>query len=250
MGKKSGYSKTYRLFTVWLLLHFLLFFLLFYPLFLFYLAKPSRYPKAHRLRRIWGQYILFFSGIRVTTEYEEELDPDQTYILAPNHSSYLDIPAITVGIPIYFNFMAKDELRKVPLFGHFFKTIDIAVDRKKAVAAHRAFLEAGNRIDQGVSLCLFPEGTIPPNAPDLGRFKDGAFRLAIEKQIPIVPITQPDNHYRLPDDGSLTGTPGKMRVFVHRPIQTVGLKLEDLDQLKKEVFSIIESKLAEYANHE
>src|SRR5690606_35170599 len=134
-----------------------------------------------------------------------------------NHSSYVDIPAITVMMPLYFNFMAKDELRKVPIFGIFFSTIDISVQRKNAVAAHNAFKKAGERLKRGTSMCLFPEGTITASAPKLEPFKDRAYRLAIEHQVPILPNTPPDNGKRLPD-GKLFCTPSKIRMFVHRPI--------------------------------
>ncbi len=248
MGKSAGYPAYRKLWAIWFLIHFLLFFLPLYPLFYLLLSREAWYPKAHALRKAWGRYILFMAGMRPQVEWEEQIDLDQVYVLAPNHSSYIDIPAITVMLPHYFIFMAKDELRKIPLFGRFFKTIDIAVDRKKIKASHRAFLEAGARIANGTSVCVFPEGTIPQSAPELGRFKDGAFKLAIEKQVPLLPITLPDNHYRLPDDGSLTAKAGKMRMYVHRPIPTAGLKVEDLPELKQQVFRIIEAKLEEYAS--
>ncbi len=249
MARSEGYPKYYLIYSGWLLLHFLGFFLLTYPLLRYYLANPKRYPKAHKLRIAWGRYIFFLGGIRMEVIEEEPLDSKQVYVIAPNHSSYIDIPAITLGFPYYFNFMAKDELRRIPLFGIIFQTIDIAVDRKKAIAAHRAFLEAGNRLKHGTSLCVFPEGTIHAEAPALQRFKDGAFRLAIDNQVAIVPVSLPDNHYRLPDDGTWRFKPGKIRVYIHRPIPTTGLKPDDANDLKQQVFRIIESKLAEHASN-
>lgn len=242
-------SFLHYLWAVWLAIHFLVFFLPAYPLFRLFLARERYYPLAHRLRRSWGRYILFMTGIRTEVEFETALDPDKVYLFAPNHSSYLDIPAITVMMPGYFAFMAKMELARIPLFGIFFRSIDIAVNRKSAFDAHRSFLEAGKKVDKGISLCLFPEGTIPPDAPKLGRFKDGPFRLAIEKGVEIVPVTLPDNYKRLPDKGGFYGSPGRMRMYVHRPISTTSLKSEDIDRLKQEVFSIIESKLVFYAHN-
>lgn len=237
------------LWAIWLAIHFLLFFIFTFPLFYLLLARKAWYPLAHQLRRIWGAYIMAMMGIYWKVEFEEKLDPKKTYVFAPNHSSYIDIPALAVLLPGYFSFMAKSELSKIPLFGVFFGTIDIAVNRKSAIQAHKAFQEAGERLEHGISICLFPEGTIPKSAPALGKFKDGPFRLAIEKGVEIVPITLPDNHLRLPDKGSFYATPGKMRMFVHRPISAAGLKLEDTDSLKQEVYRIIETKLASYAHH-
>ena len=237
------------LWAVWLGIHFLLFFLLSYPVFRILLSREKRYDAAHKLRVIWGKYILFMTGIRWKVEFESPLDPEQTYLFAPNHSSYLDIPSVAVMIPGHLAYMAKSELARIPLFGVFFRTIDIGVNRKSAIQSHKAFLEAGRRLQEGTSLVLFPEGTIPKEAPKLGKFKDGPFRLAIENGVPLVPVTLPDNHKRLPDQGKFVGSPGKMRMFVHRPISTAGLKPEDADALKQQVFFIIESKLSEYADN-
>lgn len=232
----------------WLAIHFIVGFLLVIPFLYITLSRPAWYPAAHRLRKWWGAYILFMVGVRWKVEFEVPLEPGKTYIFAPNHSSYLDIPSVTVMLPGYFSFMAKAELAKIPLFNVFFGTIDIGVNRKNAFQAHKSFIEAGNRLANGTSICLFPEGTIPACSPELARFKDGPFRLAIENGIEIVPITLPDNHLRLPDQGSFYGTPGKMRMYVHRPIPAAGLKLEDTAALKQEVYRIIESKLAFYAH--
>lgn len=238
------------LWGIWLAIHFLLFFLLAYPLFYFFLSNKKRYPKAHQLRKIWGIYILTLAGIRTKVEFEVPLEKGKTYVYAPNHSSYLDIPSMAVMMPGYMVFLAKAELAKVPLFKIFFHTIDIAVERKSAVKAHKAFQEAENRLKEGSSLVVFPEGTIPADAPHLGKFKDGPFRLAIENNVELVPVTMPDNHLRMPDKGGFFVYPGKMRMFVHRPIPVSGLKSDDIPALKQEVYRIIESKLAEYAHHE
>ena len=80
--------------------------------------------------------------------------------------------------------MGKAELRKVPLFRKFFDRMNIPVNRKSVLDSHRAFMRAGSDIDKGISVALFPEGTIHHNGPVIGRFKNGPFRLAIEKQIP------------------------------------------------------------------
>lgn len=90
-------------------------------------------------------------------------------------------------IPEYFLFMGKYELLRWPLFNMFFKDMNIAVNRGSHVEAAKAFRRAANALDRGTSLALFPEGTIPVFTPRLKPFKDGAFKLAIEKQVPIVP---------------------------------------------------------------
>ncbi|MFY0643393.1 MAG: 1-acyl-sn-glycerol-3-phosphate acyltransferase [Bacteroidia bacterium] len=229
--------------AVYFLICFILFFLIFYPAFVILLAKESRYPAAHKLRRIWGRIIMFISGLRPSTTYEEKLDPNKTYIFTPNHFSYLDILSANVQMPFYFNFMAKSELGKIPLFKVFFNTIDIPVERSTLSGARKALQGARERLAKGVSLLNFPEGGIGEIVPKMSRYKMGAFKLAIEQNVDIVPITIIDNWKRMPSGGLADGgSPGKMRMHVHRPIPTSNLKDGDEEMLANEVYRIIEEK--------
>jgi len=97
---------------------------------------------------------------------------------------------------------------------------------------------------------IFPEATIHMQVPKLGRFKDGAFKLAIEKQIDILPVTIIGNWIILPDKGKFHFRPGKVIQYVHEPISTKGMTIENTEELKQKVYSIIESKLAEYGYFE
>jgi 1-acyl-sn-glycerol-3-phosphate acyltransferase len=173
---------------------------------------------------------------------EHRLSRKKKYVFVPNHSSYLDIVTCACLLPGTISFMAKQELRNVPLFGIFFRTIDIPVNRKSNAASHRAFLEAGKRLAKGMNILIFPEGTIPAHTPELGRFKIGAFRLAIEQGAEIVPVSIPDNYRRLPD-GKFTAFPGKMRMTIHRPLPSAHLNPADAEALKDEVYRIIEEAL-------
>jgi 1-acyl-sn-glycerol-3-phosphate acyltransferase len=189
---------------------------------------------------------MFLTGIIPKVEFEQVLDRKGTYIFAPNHFSYLDILSVNVLIPVYFNFMAKHSLNKIPLFNIFFRTIDIPVDRASNKSSHRAFTKAGQRLQQGTSLLLFPEGKIGSMVPQMSHFKLGAFRLAIENGVPIVPVTILDNHQRMPDDGmTVGGSPGRMRIYVHKPLSVDGLTVQDARRLSEEVFNIINQKLKE-----
>ena len=145
--------------------------------------------------------------------------------------------------------MAKIELAHVPVFGIFFRTIDIAVDRKNPRHAAKAYQRAVNQLKKEKrSIVIFPEGTIPGHTPKLGRFKDGAFKLAIETQTPILPVTIINNWKILPDNGKFRFRPGRVLQYVHQPISTEGLTLEDLPALKQQVHDIIANKLAEYGH--
>jgi 1-acyl-sn-glycerol-3-phosphate acyltransferase len=229
--------------ALWFLLFFILFFILFYIPFLILLSNPKWYPYAHNLRKVWAYCITYPSGLWPTVSFEAEFDTNKTYIFCSNHFSYLDIIITNMLLPGYFNFIAKDELRKIPLFGIFFRTIDISVDRSSIRHSHNALQEANRRIKEGTSILIFPEGGIKKDVPLLAPFKSGAFKLAIENQIPIIPITILDNWKRMPGGGIDNGlTPGRMRMVVHREVNTVGLNVDQKDELKEKVFSIIDEE--------
>ena len=126
--------------------------------------------------------------------------------------------------------------------------MNILVDRQSIIGSHRAFKRAADDIDKGISIAIFPEATIPECSPQMSRFKNGAFKLAIEKQIPIVPVVFLDNWRLLPDTSGkwCKGGPGTSRVIVHEPVSTEGLTENDLNQLKSDVFEIIQKTLKEY----
>ena len=94
-------------------------------------------------------------------------------------------------------------------------------------------------------MVIFPEGTISNVVPQLIKFKDGPFRLAIEKQIDILPVTIIGNWNILPDQGYFEGKPGNAYQYIHKPISTVGLTFDDLDMLKEKVYRVIDNKLKE-----
>ena len=232
--------------AVYFLLCFVILFLILYPLFLILLSNKKWYPRAHALRRFWGRTLMFISGLFPSTTYEVKPKKDQTYIFTPNHFSYLDILSVNVQMPYYFNFMAKSELGNIPLFKIFFRTIDVPVERNSISGAKIAYKLANERLAEGTSLLNFPEGGIGSTVPIMRNFKLGAFKMAIENGIAIVPITIADNWKRMPSGGlDGGGTPGKMRMYVHRPIDTSNLKLGDEEALASKVYRIIEDKFNE-----
>lgn len=217
-----------------------------YPLFFILLLRKEWFPLVMKLKRFWGRLILFNVGITYEVTYEEPLNPSKTYVFCPNHTSYLDVILSYLVIPNYFHYLAKIELAQAPLFGIFFKRrMDIAFDRKSIKASHKAFLRAGEDLDKEISIAVFPEGTISPQAPSLLRFKNGPFRMAIEKQVPIVPVTFKNNWLILPDGDEKGGQPGKAIVIVHKPIPTKGLSEKDIEHLKERVYNIIQKELSD-----
>lgn len=144
--------------------------------------------------------------------------------------------------------MGKAELLNIPLFNIFFKRMNIPVNRGSITASHKAFERAMSDIDKNIGIAVFPEGTIPACSPSLGPFKNGAFRLAIEKQIPVVPITFLDNWKIFPDAPCehFLVRPGLSRVIMNEPIPTTGLTEDDVTSLRQKVHDIIASNLEQY----
>lgn len=144
--------------------------------------------------------------------------------------------------------MGKEDLLENPVTGIFFRTIDIPVNRDSKMSSFRAFKKAKENLLAGMSLIIFPEGKIGDDYPPvLHEFKSGPFRLAIELNIPIVPVTSINTWKVMWDDGSLYGSkPGICDIYVHKPIETKHLNVQDADQLRMTVYGIIQQKLNKY----
>ena len=125
-----------------------------------------------------------------------------------------------------------------------YRNIHITLDRDRIKSRYKALGKCARELDEGHNLVIFPEGGIASkNPPEMARFKDGAFRLAIEKQIPIVPITIPYNWILLPDDGKLLLKRHKNLIIFHDPIETKGMQIDSLEILKSKVYQIIDQEL-------
>ena len=238
------------LWKLFFILNFALGLILLYPIFFVLLSKRNWFPIAFKLKKIWARWILTVPGILIDIKRETPAESlPQPAVYCANHASYLDISIGYILIPQYFVFMGKQELDKAPLFRIFFKRMNILVDRSSNMSSHRAFVRAGKEIDRGHSTFLYPEGGISSNGRLRG-FKNGAFKLAIEKQVPIVPITYLNNWKILQNGGFFksTGKPGISKVVVHKPISTIGLTENDLIPLRTKVHEIIRLELEKYNN--
>lgn len=231
-----------KIWLAWAGLWFALIFLLLWPLFWLFLSHKYLYPLAHMLRRVWGVATCIPALLIPVIKYEGRIPRNRKIIYCANHCSYLDILTCGTYLPGFNFFMAKMELGKVPLFRKWFQTLDVPVQRESLRSSHAAFHKAAEKMDMGANMIIFPEGRIPDDTPRLHRFKPGAFRLAIQQQAVIVPVTLPDNHHRM-DVHAWIAAPGRMRMIIHRPVDTAGLKAEDADALQEEVFRIIEHQL-------
>lgn len=228
----------------WFLAVFLLSFLLLFPFF-YITIKTKKLDTAFKLKRIWSICITYGSGIIPKITYYNNYKIPQPCIVVSNHTSYLDIVLSTLYINHLALYMAKSELLNVPLLNIFFKGMDIPVNRSSKVNAHKAFVKAGEELDTGKSIIIYPEGTIPATNGKMIAFKNGAFKLAIEKQVPIQPIVYLNNWHLLQNGGYFksNGRPGIAKILVLPSIETKGMTDADVNSLKNNVFELINSKL-------
>lgn len=218
-------------------------FLLMMPLFIVLIQKEKWHFLALKLNKLWAK--AFFASIFIPYEIElrGELREDQRYIICANHFSYLDIPTLGLS-PINFKFMGKDSLSNVPLFGYMFKKLHITVNRSDFRHRYKAYEKAKEALDKGFNLAIYPEGGMrTKNPPTMAAFREGPFRIAIERQIPIVPVTIPYNWIILPDDDKFLLRWHKAKMIFHEPVETKGLNKEDVDKLKERVYTIIDTEL-------
>ena len=231
------------LWRIWFYLMMGLPILLMFPFLVISILKEKWYPYFFVMARIWAKSILFTTGFYYKITQDQRLDTNSSYMFVANHTSMTDIMLMLAVIPKPFVFVGKKELVKIPLFGFFYKRTCILVDRGNAKSRQAVFDHAQKRINQGLSICIFPEGGVPyDESIVLDDFKDGAFRLAIEHNLPIVPLTFPDNKKRF-SYTFFSGSPGKMRAKILPIIHTQGKTLGDKNDLKQQARKMILSAL-------
>jgi 1-acyl-sn-glycerol-3-phosphate acyltransferase len=188
------------------------------------------------IARAWARMLLRVSFVRLEIEGLEKVDPNGSYVFVANHLSYMDTPCILASIPVQFRFMAKKGLFKIPFLGyHLSRAGHIAVPRDNPREAIRAMAEAGKVIrDKGISVLIFPEGGRSADAK-LKPFKEGAFYIAINAGVPVVPVALAGSEKILPF-GSGTVSPGHVRLRIGEPISTAGMTAKDRGALAQRLY--------------
>jgi len=213
-----------------------------FPILIIVISREEWYPKFFKLARFWATFIMYGMGFKPKIYKDENPSKKKSYMFIANHTSMADIMLMLYVVKNPFVFVGKKELAKIPLFGFFYKRTCILVDRSDAKSRQAVFRSAQKRLKNGLSVCIFPEGGVPDEHVILDDFKDGAFRLAINHNIPIVPLIFPDNKKRF-SFTFFSGSPGIMRVKIHSFLSTNGLKIEDTQKLKSQSREIILNEL-------
>ncbi|MFK7900908.1 MAG: lysophospholipid acyltransferase family protein [Cyclobacteriaceae bacterium] len=240
-------KKTYAIYAG--ILYVVSFIPLFIPIVFFGSFKKTKFI-AHRINVFTSFFTFFFTPIIYKREYRFKPSKKEQYVYCSNHTSFMDIPLLFLTLPGFVNIMGKSTIGSWPLFGIMYKQLYILVNRKSKTGRFQALQDAKDTVADGRSMIIFPEGTIPnENAPNMINFKDGAFKVAIANQIPIIPITIPFNWKKLPGIGAKEGLSlGKVKIIVHEPIVTKGMTESDVRGLKDQTFNIIDSELKKQNN--
>ena len=213
-----------------------------YPLFLVVLISPALKKLSFKLFIFWSwlMRILCFYPIKKITKSPL---PEGPYIVVANHASYLDIFILYSILPKSpFVFLGKSEILKYPILRTYFKNLNIPVYRNDRTKAGQSYVAATKAIEDGWSLVIFPEGTIPDDhAPRMIPFKAGAFKLAKTLDIPILPLTFLDNYKLFSDPTNILGParPGLSRICIHPLITREEIRAASIKEMSDHCFSII-----------
>lgn len=225
-----------KIYTLWVLIVFTVFMIILLPgiLIPFLLGRKFSWI-GYTFLWIWSWIFSMLTFIRYDFNGREKIHRGTSYIYVSNHTSFLDIPGIRLMIPGEFRPIAKKELLKIPIFGFIVKAATVVVDRSNAQSRKKSMDTLLETLKGGISILVFAEGTQNRTKEILQPFKDGAFRIAVDSQLPIVPLVVIGAGPLMPP-GTLTIKPGKINVIAGDPISVEGLTTNDVQALKQKVF--------------
>jgi 1-acyl-sn-glycerol-3-phosphate acyltransferase len=202
----------------------------------------------YRFLKIWSWIFSMLTFIRYTFYGRENFRKGQSYIYVSNHTSFLDIPGICLTIPGEFRPLAKKELKKIPVFGWIAQSAAVIVDRSSGESRKKSMDQLKKILLNGLSILIFAEGTQNRTKEILQPLKDGAFRIAIDTQQPILPMVVVGAGPLMPP-GTIQLRPGKVKIIVAEEIPTAGLTTDDLPSLKKKTFETMHAMIAQNSAH-
>jgi 1-acyl-sn-glycerol-3-phosphate acyltransferase len=232
----------YFIHNIWAAFWFISIYLVLFPFIFIGIQYKPWHKYANKITNLWADLFFIVAFMPVKIEYKGVLDPRRNYVFVANHFSFFDVAVGMKVVRHYFSYMGKASVKKIPLLGYMFAKLHIQVDRLEKDSRAKALLRSQRALIEGRSLFIMPEGGIlSENIPKMHQpFKDGAFNLAKEAGLPIVPITFLNLYNIMPFYSIKWGIPS---VIVNRAIETKG---KELEELKQEVYSVIQNQLDHY----
>lgn len=211
------------------------------------LLFSKRKAEYHFLRtlKLWADSWMFLSGIRYRFVGRENYRPDRSYVMVSNHYSLLDMMTGAVSVRPNVKVLAKAEIKKVPFFNKLFAMGSVFVDRKSKESREESKRQLTAAINRGMSIFLYPEGTRNRTRQPLKDFYDGAFKIAIEQQTPIMPMVVTNSRF-VARMGSAWLWPGRYEVHFLPAIETVGLTEANVAELKEKTYRAMEETILRF----
>jgi 1-acyl-sn-glycerol-3-phosphate acyltransferase len=239
-----------KIWAIWAVVIFLLLMFLSLPIVVFnMLVTPGTRALRHNIWYLHHAFTPFFLrlvGIRMKVEGRKKLLRSQSYVIVGNHRSSLDFIVNAHAYPGVFRFLAKQELKKIPVFGFIVSKMCLIVDRSSAMSRARSVVALKQQLAEGWSIFIYPEGSRNRTPEALAPFYDGAFRIAIQTGAPLAVQT-------LVNMQEITGAhgdglqPGVVRVVWEDPIVTADLTANDIPMLREKVENMMRSRMKSYA---
>lgn len=236
---RKSLSVVYTLFCTLLLLGI---YLALFPLIYICIQRKSWHIYGHKLTQLWAHLFFPLVGMPIHIRYDYKPDKTKSYVFVANHFSYLDIAVGMYVVKNYFSYVGKSSVKKVPLLGYMFAKLHIQVDRSDKNSRTKSLIRSVKALESGRSIFIMPEGgIISKNIPKMNQpFKDGAFIMAIENQVPIVPITFLNLYDIMPD---ILLNWKRPKVVFHEAIETTGMNKNNIEELKQKVYDVIQGEL-------
>jgi 1-acyl-sn-glycerol-3-phosphate acyltransferase len=226
-----------KLYTGWVILVFLVFMILYLPgILLPFLIGEKHGSIGYKFLKLWSWTFSKLNFISYQIIGKENIRAGRAYIYTSNHTSYLDIPGVCLTVPTQIRPLAKKELQDIPVFGWIVKPACVVVDRSSIESRKKSMAHLKDVLKRGISILIFTEGTQNRTKEVLQPFYDGAFRIAIETQQPVLPMVILNAGNLMPA-GTLQAKPGKIKIVVGPEIPTEGMTLSEVQTLKERTFS-------------
>ncbi|MCP4131596.1 MAG: 1-acyl-sn-glycerol-3-phosphate acyltransferase [bacterium] len=209
---------------------------------------PFNVRAAELIGVIWARFNSVITPMSIQLIGKEKIDNKQSYVIVANHQSQYDIFVVYGWLPINFKWVMKAELRKVPFLGYYCDSIGhVFINRLNSGAAHSSINSAKERIQNGTSILFFSEGKRSETG-ELLSFKKGAFKLALDMGLPILPVTIVNTRKVLPNNSTAL-FPGKAKLVIHDPISIDGYTEDSIDQLIHQTKGSIKNGLNDNGQH-
>jgi 1-acyl-sn-glycerol-3-phosphate acyltransferase len=219
-------------------------------LFLIAFGKAKLSKRVYKVCRYWAKTWYLFIGIRHKEIYEAKHNFSKPHIFVANHNSYMDIPPIVQLKHQPIRPLGKFESSKIPIFGWVYRAAVIMVDRSSPEKRAKSLRNLKAALHKKTSIFIFPEGTFSMTSKKpMKSFFNGAFKLAIEMQVPIQPILMIDAVDRMHFDSVFSLTPGPNRVVYLETVDVSNYGMDDIEKLKNEVYELMDAGLKRYRNY-